>query len=109
MVFIVYELHKISPHNTIFITSMIDILMNCPLTFFFIYFFSHSLLVTGNTYVDYRLLKIWTSLVVQGLRLHASNAGAWVQSLARQVLHAAWCGPPPPKKATAVGDNMDGP
>ena len=47
--------------------------------------------------------------MVQGLRLPASNAGAWVQSLARQVLHAAWCGPPPPKKATAVGDNMDGP
>ena len=36
--------------------------------------------------------------MVQGLRLCASNAGAWVQSLAREVLHAAWCGPPPPKK-----------
>ena len=36
--------------------------------------------------------------MVQGLRLCASNAGAWVRSLAREVLHAAWCGPPPPKK-----------
>ena len=48
--------------------------------------------------------------MVQGLRLRASNAGAWVWSLAREVLHAAWCGPPPPpKKATAIGGNMVGP
>ena len=33
-----------------------------------------------------------------GLRPCASTAGAWVQSLEREVLPAAWCGPPPPKK-----------
>ena len=32
------------------------------------------------------------SLVVQWLRLHASDAEAQVQSLVREVPHAIWCG-----------------
>ena len=38
-----------------------------------------------------------TSLVVQGLRLHASNAGL-IPGWETKIPHAMWCGLPAPKK-----------
>ena len=45
----------------------------------------------------FRYVSFGTSLVVQGLRLHASNAGL-IPGWETKIPHAMWCGLPAPKK-----------